>query len=343
MELHTRYSHTMKDTITEAGIALIKRFVDSQDPQAQEWKALNPKYTRPYMPIIPDTWQWQWKVEGKADYTGTFPKRLTKYFWKEHALKCPDSFTKELGNLARQHSSDSFSYSFEFVNRFNWDAGDYADENSCYWTDRASARTTLEENDALAIRFYADEKGIGRAWIAQLPESRYIVFNGYGLETIKIAQIFSSWLKLSYRKIALSNHGDTGGTLYINNGGYVIGTLEQTAAMDSHDLGYDCYDCYTCDYCGNDMNEDESYSTPNGESYCQSCFYDHYDYCAICDRTSHRDDMTYIDDRDICDSCFNSHYFECKTCHQYRPNRLAVDDENYCMLCKPDESEKAQD
>lgn len=343
-ELYTRYTYTMQDAISEAGITLIKRFVDSQNPQSEEWLALNASYTRRYMPFIPSEWEWKWKVAGKAEYTGTFPKRLTNYFWKECGLKCPDSFTKELGNLARQHSHESLTYSFELVNRIDWQDGDYGDSNSCFWSDRQQALKMLEQNDALAIRFYNGEQGIARAWIAQLSESRYILFNGYGIETIKIAQIFSAWLKLTYKKISLYNHGETSGSLYINNGGYLIGTLEQCAAMSSHDLYYNCDDCYTCDNCGNEISEDEGYATPNGEVYCSSCFYDNYDDCAHCGEAAYREDMTYVESMgDVCERCLDRHYFLCDSCHEYRANRNFIEGKDYCMICKPLPDDSAGD
>jgi hypothetical protein len=288
------------------------------------------------LPYIPESWEWTWLVSGKADYVGTFPKRLSKFFFQSHGIKCPTSFMQALGNLARQHSADAITYTFDFTDTFDWDDGDFGDSGSCYWSDRTAALGMLAENAALAIRFYADASGFARAWVAQLSEKRYIVFNGYGIETRKIAHIMATWLGLGYKKIRLANNGETAGMLWINgDSGYLIGTSEQTAALERHDLGFDCSECYACDYCGNTMNEDDSYSTPNGESYCQSCFYDHYDYCYYCDSTVYRDDMTYVDDNDVCDSCFDKHYFTCETCHTNRPNRHKLEDKDYCLICKP--------
>lgn len=344
MELHTKYTFTMpQGTISDEGIRLIKAYIDAQSLYADNWKAVNPTYTRDYLPLIPQDWQWTWLVAGKGEYVGTFPKRLSKFYFQEHAIKCPTSFVQELGNLARKHSSEQITFTFDFTDTFDWESGDFGDDNSCYFTDRRAALGMLAENDALAIRFYESEKGIGRAWLARLSDSRYIVFNGYGIAgdaTLKIAQIMATWLGLGYKHISLENYGQTGGTLWINGGnGYLIGTSEQTAAMTNHDLQFDCDECYSCDHCGEEMSEDDSYSTPDGESYCQSCFYEYYDYCAICDETFHRDNMNYIEDRDICNRCLERRYDYCNNCEEYRPNDdfLTVKGEVYCTNCQPEE------
>ena len=31
------------------------------------------------LPDLPPDWDWQWKVNGKGEYVGTFPKRVAKY------------------------------------------------------------------------------------------------------------------------------------------------------------------------------------------------------------------------------------------------------------------------
>ena len=345
LELNTRYSFTMpQGTISDEGLRLIKAYADSQSLYSDSWRKANPELSRSYLPAIPNDWVWTWLVAGKGEYVGTFPKRLSKFYFQEHGIKCPTSFVQELGNLARQHSSEQITFTFDFNNRFDWEAGDYGDNNSCYFTDRRAALGMLRDNDALAIRFYEGDKGIGRAWVAKLVEKRYIVFNGYGIAgdaTLKIAQIMATWLGLGYKHIDLDNYGQTGGTLWINGGnGYLIGTSEQTAAMDSHDLQFDCDECYSCANCGDEMNEDESYYTPDGESYCNSCFDNHCAYCAHCDETFFRDDMRYIEDMgEVCERCLERRYEYCSNCSEYRPKDdfMVIKEEVYCTNCQPEE------
>lgn len=345
--LHTCYTFTMpQGTISESGIRLIKTFLDSQRLSSDDWKALNPNCYKSYLPDLSDDWQWTWVLTGKGEYVGTFPKRLAKFFFQEHGIKCPTSFLQEIGNIARQHSSEQITFTFDFTNLIDWEDGDFGDSNSCFWGSRSAARGMLEQNNALAIRFYAGDSGIGRAWVAQLSNSRYIVFNGYGIQgnaTLKIAQIMATWLGLNYKKIALCNHGETSSTLWINSDlGYLIGTPEQTAAMDKHDLEFDCDDCYTCDNCGDSLDEDDSYSTPNGESYCRDCFYNHYGYCAHCDDAYSQDYLYYIESvGDVCEHCLDRHYTRCDKCEEHFPNDeiTRIEDNFYCENCKPEESE----
>jgi hypothetical protein len=353
-QLHTRYTYTMpQGTISDEGIRLIKRFLDAENLSVDDWKTLNPDSIRSYLPALPHDWQWSWLVAGKGEYVGTFPKRVSKFYWQESKIKSPQRFLSELGNLARQHSSEQITFSFDFTDSIDWEDGDFGDENSCYWSDHAPARGMLEENNALAIRFYESnesDKGIGRAWIAQLSNKRYIAFNGYGIQgdaTLKIAQIMATWLGLGYKKIELSNYGQTGGMLWINGThGYLIGTSEQTAAMDSHDLQFDCDECYSCNNCGDSLTEDEGYSTPSGETYCQSCFYNNYDYCAHCDETYSRDDMSYVENvGDVCDYCRNRRYDYCDRCSEYRVKSdfTKIKDELYCTHCQPEDAPDRED
>jgi hypothetical protein len=341
LKLNERYAFDMpKGAISNGGIDLILKLLESQNLQSDDWKALNPITTRRFMPSLPHDWTWEWLVTGKGEYVGTFPKRVSKYYWQTYELKFPKKLTQELGNIARQHSSDNSHYEFEFVNRFNWSAGDFGDKGSCYFGSHKSARDTLQENNALAIRFYEDGKGFARAWIAQLENSQFILFNGYGIPsnpTLTIARIFATWIGLGYKKIDLYNHGESSGDLYINNGtGYLIGTAEQLESLDSHDLEYGCENCLSCYSCGGILNEDESYNAPNDETYCQDCFYDTFDYCAHCDETYYRDEMTYIDgEGDVCNSCLERRYTRCEHCEDYHKDDsiIVIEGDFYCDDC----------
>jgi hypothetical protein len=341
LELNTRYTFTLPEgSISSEGIRLIMQYIQTRELFSDEWKNLNPDTKLNYLPPLPENWAWQWLVGGKGEYVGTFPKRVSKYYWQEHQLKSPTTFVQELGNRARQHSSKHKAYTFDFVNRFNWNAGDFGDAHSCFWGDRKAARKTLEDNKGLAIRFFEGDKGYARAWIMPIGDNRYIVFNGYGHEgnpTLICARVMATWLGLGYKRIELSNYGATSGTLYINGDiGYLIGTSEQTAELDEYDLELPCDDCLSCYSCGDDINEDDSYIAPNGESYCQDCFYDIYDYCVHCDETFYRDDMYYVENEgDICASCLDRHYSRCERCEEYHADSsiIVIEGDSYCDDC----------
>lgn len=346
IRLNERFTITLpQGSISEEGMRLVNQYVGEQGLQSALWKALNPDESRLFLPVIPQEWAWQWLVTGKGEYVGTFPKRVSKYYWQEHKLKCPTAFIQQIGNLARQHSNDTVSYDFDFVATFNWNAGDYGDNGSCFWGSRANARRILEENNALAIRFYKEDKGHARAWIAQLSDNRYILFNGFGFSgnpTLVSARVMATWLGLNYKKISLTNHGKTDDTLWINSDiGYLISTSEQAENVNSHDLGFgdspDENDSdYTCHNCNDSVSEDDVYFGADDMPYCQDCFYDSYDYCEHCGECHDRDNMTYIDGNGyVCEDCISEHYTYCEHCYEYHLNSdvLFIEDEYYCETC----------
>jgi hypothetical protein len=213
IELHKRYTFTAPSgSISDTGIAQIQRLIALQLMSAAEWAKLNPTTTY-RLPSLPDDWDWIWLLET-GDYKGTFPKRVRNYYYKVHRLKCPDTFIQEIGNLARAHSSDGLTYTFDFTDQIDWEAGDFADDSSCYWNDRAGAKQMIEDNGGWAVRFFEDVDGIARAWVAPIHDDMYIVFNGYGFTTLQIARVLATWLNVSYKKIRLTNQGGTAYALY---------------------------------------------------------------------------------------------------------------------------------
>lgn len=269
-----------KGIISDAGYEAIQTLIKSQRLDKGHWKSLNPHLQRVTLPSLPVTWEWQWVLD-KGEYRGTFPKRIRKYY-HEHGIKCPDTFIQVLGEIARRFTSDGITYEFEFVDEFDWIDGDFGDAGSCFWSSNATARITLQDNEALAIRFYQDGDGFARAWVARLEDNQYIVFNGYGLPTHTIASIMADFLKLSHHQIWLTNYGTTHGTIWINGGtGFIIGTPDQIREIHAWDLRYEVEhtQCYNC---GDVMSYDESYRGNDDNDYCQDCFYDLFDSCERC-------------------------------------------------------------
>ena len=224
LTLDTRFTLTMPlGTISDTGRELILVLINSQRIREGVWKELNPETQYNYLSPLPSDWDWVWLVTEKVSYVGTFAKRVSKFYHKTLSLKCPPEFIQEIGNISRAHSSDAVTYDFEFVNRIDWQDGDFGDEGSCWWGDYEEARPLLLENGGLAIRFYRETVGLGRAWIVPRGET-FIVFNGYGFasdSTLIIARVMAQFLGLSYSRISLMNHNNR---MYINNdAGYIIG------------------------------------------------------------------------------------------------------------------------
>ena len=79
---------------------------------------------------------------------------------------------------------------------------------------------------------------------------------------------------------------------------------------DCDDHNY-CDDCAEenefalCNHCDVWVSLDERYDAPDCEAYCRDCYYDHFDNCAGCGETFHREELSYSDCNDEmrCNNC----------------------------------------
>lgn len=301
-------------TITPHGRRQIEAFIAAQRINSDDWKAVNPNEPRIYLQTLPETWVWKWLVQ-KGEYRGTFPKRVSSFYYKVHGLKTPETFNTQIGNLAKTHSQTTETHTFDFTDSFDWYDGEFGDSNSCFWGSNSAALDMLTDNGALAIRFYDEnEDGFARAWIVPI-DDRYIVFNGYGLQTVEIAQVFARFLGLDYSYLTLANNRTAGGVLYINGAyGYIVGETSQITNIRHHDFKFDEID--GCESCGRSLNQHDAYYSPNGYPYCQDCFYEIYDTCEKCGETYDRDDFRLTaDEQLLCERCLRE-YNECESCYE---------------------------
>lgn len=336
----TRYSMEMpQGTISNEGIRQIERYIRAQKMAMPEWAALNPNPPYPFLPGLPSDWQWQWLVEA-GEYRGTFPKRAQKY-WHQRGIKSPAPFLSQLGNLARSHSEHQPVYHFDFTDTIDWVAGDFGDGGSCYWGDHAGARQTLMDNGAMAMRFYYSRDspaGIARAWLAEIHETFFVVFNGYGLAgntTLTVARVLAAFLRVDYKVISLSNNGENSGLVWINNGlGYAVGRHEDIHSLEDYDFEWGVSLC--CCRCDRAIHEYDTYTGADEGIYCESCFYDIFDNCEYCGGVHWRDDIIYTgDERYVCDYCLHTEgYRYCAECGElYRLRDLQADKEDR-LLCE---------
>jgi hypothetical protein len=339
IELFTRFTVTAPvGTISDAGVAQINALIARQNLEGDDWKAVNPGLLRTRLPPLPRDWEWVWLV-SKGAYVGTMPKRVAKYYFKAHGLKCPVALLSEIGNVARAHAADSLVYEFEFVDEFDWEDGDFADGGSCYWGDHAGALQMLKEHGSLAILFYDDANaGRGRAWVVPLAAC-YVVFNGYGFNgsaTLTVARVLALFLDVTYKQIQLTNDGKTHGVLWINGGGgYLVGAQADIAGIDAHDFGWEEIHLYHCARCGRDVGEDEQYRGADDETYCADCFYNWFDTCAECGETYWSEDLYSVGDDMVCTDCLENNYTACENCREYVANHRAQEHQgnHYCEDC----------
>ncbi len=271
------------------------------------------------LPNLPYAWCWDWRVVGKGEYVGTLPKRIGKWYYQEHATKLtPDQLTT-IGNIGSQHSTRDETYSFDFVDRIDWSAGDFGDSGSCFWSCHASAKDMILDNGGGAVRFFhADtHNGIARAWIVPRPDGCFLVFNGYGMGTLPIARIVATHLDHAYyRQVKLTNNGISDGALWINGGnGYLVGPQSVVTTIDAIDLDWDDPDGCVCEHCGDRIDEEDHYHNPDGDDYCGSCHDNRVAYCESC-----HEDCWIVDTRTdpsgdlICESCYSDSVRWCEHC-----------------------------
>lgn len=296
---------------------------------------------------FPEDWAWDWLVTGKGEYVGTLPKRIGKYLHQQYSFKLSSEILSKIGNLAHEHSPKSLDYTFDLTDRLvGWDFGNYGDGGSCFGGDHAGALDMLEQHDGLGVRFYdAEGNGQARCWLVRdtPADNMAILFNGYGFKgnaTLAIARALSAYLGVSYKKINLTNNGNSHGTLWFNGGesmqndghglgdrgiGYVLGAADEIEHVTNHDFHWEEVDNVTCYECGCRLSEGEGrYSDITQNDYCESCYDELFSYCESCDSECWANDMhevyhvTRYGNRSqyVCEECWHN-AVTCDKCGDY--------------------------
>lgn len=286
-----------------------------------------------------DGWEWVWRVGGKGEYVGTFPKRIAKWVYQKHQIKLPAETISELGNIASSHCDKTQTYYFDFTDRLNWSDGDFGDHGSCIMSSggcHRQARETIEENGCWAMRFYdgPGKRGVGRAWVNDFGDY-CVLFNGYwtadsdcalnhnGSVTAKLARILAQWLDNAYyHRVSLRCSADT---MYINGAhGIAIGPQEIVAQMTCARLDWkdeESDDSVQCDSCGYTDDADEMYRV-NGSWYCRDCYNDTFTACCHCGHEMDSDNVdVWCGDDAWCQRCADRHLRYCEHCEAYYRER----------------------
>lgn len=317
---------------------------------------------------VTDDFDREWVI-AKGEYSGTFPKRISSYLFKKFQIRMARTDLEMIGNIARANCTEPETVYFDFTDQFDWEAGDFGDEGSCYWGSHEEARQMLDDHNALAVRFYkkytsewdgeTSYKGFGRAWmiipstaddttyksaeyhLLKAPRDIAIVYNNYpkGVQLVRTARILATYFGSSYCKIRLHNNEDDSGMLYINGGtGYLLGASKAIENIAHVDLQWEDEDSIECEGCGCRMAEDSTHRTDGGDTYCLSCYSDIYTSCARCNTELVREDVPcVVQGEDYCELCVARYAFECSVCNkwsrnEYRAGHLASD-EPLCDDC----------
>lgn len=303
--------------LEEQGIILISNIIDNLQ-----------KVYGFYSESWPDDWNWDLIVNGKGKYVGSLAKRIAKFVYNEFQTKLNNEQMGEIGSIIGQYSNNESNYYIDFVDEFNWEEGDFGDYGSCYWGCRFHAREILANEGCLAIRFYnkyteeqrekygcPEYEGMGRAWLMP-KDKKFIVFNGYGLETLKITRILANFLNKSYKRIELKNQECDSGYIYINNGsGYIIGQESKINEYISVDLNIEI-NIIKCKFCGDFKKKDEIINVEGFNDCCQECYTRNFCKCGKCEKEIYIYDESNRNVSGImyCNDCFQKEFYECPIC-----------------------------
>lgn len=256
---------------------------------------------------------------------GKLAKRISKFYKTNYDIVLPDTVMTGIGNIVAHHSPGGFIY--DVTDTFDWRAGDFGDKGSCFWGNRSEAKHIIADAGGLALRFFNDNgTGNGRCWLMP-KDDKWVAFNAYGpsLELIgtRIGFIFP---EAKVKRIDLENFGETGGTLYINNGGLLVSNYEVGHMWDSIDLEAGYNDRSTCDHCGEYYDDDGYYVAYIDSTICRSCRQD-YRCCQFCNELHHNSTVNHVSlryrsgiwlsaDSYLCDGCLEEAH-KCDDCERY--------------------------
>lgn len=149
---------------------------------------------------------------------------------------------------------------YDFTNTFNWRAGNFGDEGSCFWEDRSRAKKEIQGLGGFAIRYFhredRDFKDFdtmdlnGRAWIVPYGNTGFIMFNAYGKSLAFFSKVLSRHTGMDYYPVQLMADGSSCGLMYINNskGIYFDRNLNRKNRIRSINLlVFNKNICYFCD------------------------------------------------------------------------------------------------
>jgi len=262
---------------------------------------------------FPPDWQWVLRVEEQGEYVGSLTKRIGKYLSKTNQGKLSESLRNNIGNIITNHTPSDSIYYLDFTQNFDWSAGDFEPQSSCYWdvNYRHLARSFMSDCGFWAVRFYCNNKfrisdGLGRAWIAPF-EDHLIMFNPYMFDTAcpsaEITHVLKKLFGCSSKTIMLSNNEASDGYLWINQGaGTAFGSSDVLSELNSH-IDLQVPTIY-CDECCEEIIDNSHKYEHEDNAYCERCFPDRFSFCNECDRYRCANEVAYRCGRYICYECW---------------------------------------
>jgi hypothetical protein len=289
-----------------------------------------------------------WMVD-KGKYSGTWAKRYSSLVWQQFHCRPPENLVAKLGEILSRFANCEQQYTVDVTNDFDWTPGTFGESSgSCWWGEWNHARTGLQSNGGLALRFYhSNGKGSGRCWI--YPEKdRLYIFNAYhkdDLSLYNMACLLSTHMGLSYKKVNLEIprayiNGDCGFCVAPADIISQIGR-DECCQLDFADEEEDLYECEDCGRTHPDGWEGWYYCC--GNRICERCYENHYFTCQNCGDIYGNDD--HLEDNDgnfYCQNCFDDKFVSCSECSTAIEisDAIEVDGNQYCDSCAPDKCDE---
>lgn len=262
----------------------------------------------------------------KRKVRGSLPKRLAQFLRLRREINLDKNTLSKVGEYLRRNMENLKGSAFDVVSEFDWDAGDFGDDGSCFWEDRSGARALLQDHGGLAFRVWdAIDKetwqGVARMWVLPKRGLGLVCFNAYGCRLETLTNALAKILRHNSYRISVTNRGEVSGLLYLNDGGtaIVLGTKPPPKKHLDFDLdttpyeGDEGYDY--CNGCEQRFYTEELWSAPDYNAYCQECWSMRFFDCD-CGRTGEASDSGIVDYEQRCSRCLESCTY-CEGCGMY--------------------------
>lgn len=227
--------------------------------------------------------EWRWMHQDRKLTT-----RIKKYMFDEYGIRLTPKDLETIGNFASQNYLPKTKLWYDITDKLGWQAGDFGDYGSCYWTSRVGAKEMLYEHGALAMRLwkpiYGQEdqfEGYARAWLYPITDDTHVIFNAYGEHLNTFGILTATVSGHDYKSIGLCNNKYFRGTLWINNGkGILVGPPSALDKYWDYDFGWPEINYPSCYKCDRSLNE--GIFTLSNQTYCARCYDSLVRMCDVC-------------------------------------------------------------
>lgn len=281
---------------------------------------------------IPDDWNWRWMAK-----TGSFTKRLEKEA-KTQNRPLPDKINALIGEIAQTHSVDPMTYYLRYTRTLDWKAGDFGDDQSCFFGGKIETFDIFRHYGVHAVQFFAKQEdesylGLGRCFGYELEPNIHVLFNAYGrlfpgeegtgrkdASVVRIANIVALQSGIGqYRRVNLLNDGASeSGEVYVNSAtGYVIGPGRLIRNISAVDLHLRNPNHVACSNCGTTGHRKEMIPGPDGPEdalWCRRCMESKYIRCGFCTSWVRRNEVGVMGGNHACKKCRSERGRSCNSC-----------------------------